>query len=169
MEPIAALDWKTDYLLQARSDYDLYQRMERLGDVPLCHRLHYLQMATEKLAKGFLTPAGDTPHEYTHKAFPRLVREASAMPRVRARLGKTGQYAAYRRFLQSVEPLAEVLQNLSPEGDDHPNPEYTWRDGTGQVRSPLLYPFAGLEARDNPRLRESLQLVEVFFAVADAR
>ncbi len=167
METLTRVDWRTGYLEQAHSDYEMYQRLERAGDVALCHRLHYLQMATEKLAKGFLTPAGGAPYEYTHKAFLRLIRDASNMSRVRRRLGRTGQYAAYRSFLRSVEPLAETIQNLSPEGDDHPNPEYPWRDGAGHVQSPLHHTFAGMEARDNPRLRELLGFVEILFAIAN--
>jgi len=130
-------------------------------------------MATEKLAKGFLTPSEGGPYEFTHKAFVRLIRDASNMPRIRERWGKTRHHGAYRSFLRSIEPLAAEIEGLAPgvtmpgEADgEHPNPEYPWQDGTGTVCSPLRYAFSGLEARDNPRLRELLQLVEVFLSVA---
>jgi hypothetical protein len=38
------------YLQQGRSDFDIYKK---LVDVPECHRLHYLQMACEKIAKAY--------------------------------------------------------------------------------------------------------------------
>ena len=48
------MDWRTAYLEQAKSDYAMLLKLNR-DEAPLCHRLHYLQMTTEKMAKGFLT------------------------------------------------------------------------------------------------------------------
>lgn len=48
------LDWRTGYLRQARADYDMLLFLLKTGEeVALCQKLHYLQMTTEKLAKGF--------------------------------------------------------------------------------------------------------------------
>jgi hypothetical protein len=42
--------WQLAFLRQARSDWETYQRIDD-PTWPTCHRLHFLQMATEKLAK----------------------------------------------------------------------------------------------------------------------
>ncbi len=49
------MDWRTANLTQARSDFEMLQTLSR-QQAPPCHQLHYLQMSTEKLAKGFSTP-----------------------------------------------------------------------------------------------------------------
>lgn len=38
------------YLVQAQSDWNVYQFLK---SQPICHRLHYFQMCTEKLAKAY--------------------------------------------------------------------------------------------------------------------
>src|SRR5882724_6463098 len=41
------------FIAQARSDWLVYRVLTESAEVPLCHRLHYLQMACEKLAKAY--------------------------------------------------------------------------------------------------------------------
>lgn len=53
-----ANDWRGAYFQQAKSDYSLLLLIKEINDVPLCQKLHYLQMTTEKMSKGFLTPVG---------------------------------------------------------------------------------------------------------------
>ena len=74
-------DWRSAYLEQAKSDFTMFQVIQ---DAPLCHRLHYLQMATEKLAKGFLTPPGGARYGKTHDAFVRFLRVAKGRPEFQA-------------------------------------------------------------------------------------
>lgn len=128
--------------------------------VPLCQRLHYLQMTTEKLAKGFRTaPDADEPHPYTHKVFRDFLELALGNRQIQARFGKSRR--AYRDFIQfTAKPLAEAIQNLSPEGDAHPNPEYPWDDTQGSVVSPLDYSFGELDTRANPKMMEMLTFIE---------
>ena len=66
------------YLVQARSDWALY---EFLKTQPICHRLHYLQMCTEKLAKAFFwrsTGAGNL----NHTAFVKFLRALKSQSKV---------------------------------------------------------------------------------------
>ncbi len=124
-------------------------------------------MATEKLAKGFRTPLGAGPHEYTHKAFREFLTVALGNTKIRARLGMANKYEAYRLFLQhTVKPLAEAVENLSPEGEDHPNPEYPWMDTSGNVTSPLDHSFRELSPRTNPEILRLLYFVEACLGVA---
>ena len=71
-----ARDWRSAYFQQAHSDYRLFQKIAIQEDVPLCHKLHYLQMTTEKMAKGFLTPKGAGEYKRSHNAFGAFVRQS---------------------------------------------------------------------------------------------
>jgi hypothetical protein len=44
--------WSDAFLTQARSDWQVFEHLYD-SDFPECHALHYLQMATEKLAKAY--------------------------------------------------------------------------------------------------------------------
>ena len=154
------MDWKTGYLRQAKSDYALFLRLGTLDDVPLCHRLRYLQMATEKLAKFYLAPSDGTAFRNTHRIFADFVHVAKGMTGIRRQLRMETHHVAYLAFLRAVEPLALQVQNLSPEGDHRPNPEYPWQDDTGQVLSPLDYPFSDLQPTRNVNLQKLLRFIE---------
>lgn len=60
------LDWRAAYFQQAKSDYEMLLKLMSEEGTPACQSLHYLQMTTEKLAKGFLTqPGGLTTQKHT--------------------------------------------------------------------------------------------------------
>ena len=49
------MTWSDAFLRQAVSDYQMFKRLsDKRSDAAICHRLQFLQMATEKLAKSFL-------------------------------------------------------------------------------------------------------------------
>lgn len=101
--------WRTATLLQAQSDYEMFLRLQKSRDAPLCHRLHYLQMTTEKLAKAFLTPPGGR-YPNTHDAFVRFVRVVRGRQDYRAAFGFS-QAAQYHAYLDSLLPLAQAIEN----------------------------------------------------------
>ncbi|MGA6980922.1 MAG: hypothetical protein WCC95_04355 [Candidatus Sulfotelmatobacter sp.] len=51
--PATDQDWARAYAKQALSDLDAREKLESAG-VHKCHRLHFLQMAAEKLCKAYL-------------------------------------------------------------------------------------------------------------------
>jgi hypothetical protein len=150
------MNWKAAFLVQARSE-DLIRR--RLDDpaVEPSHRLHYLQMVTEKLAKGLLaTDADSGPPTPVHRAFVRLLQTLKDRSDIRRRLGFSDR-VSFRRFIVSLLSTAEQIENLAPSapGFTRPNPEYPWLDpATGQVQAPCDYLFPLL----NPRNRKMIQL-----------
>ena len=115
-------------------------------NVLLCQKLHYFQMTTEKMAKGFLTPTGSAKYSNTHDAFELFVRTA----KVRANLQQICGFPrtpVFANYLDGLRSIALAIENLSPEGEPHPNPEYPW-EVNGKIVTPLEYDFPGLKLTD---------------------
>jgi hypothetical protein len=53
--------WRTAYFMQAQNDYSVFREFKRRADIAMCQKLHYLQMATEKLAKAWRSVPPTTP------------------------------------------------------------------------------------------------------------
>jgi hypothetical protein len=157
------LDWRSAYLRQAKSDFDLLQLILAMDDVPKCQSLHYLQMATEKLAKGMMTSPGGPRYPSTHDAFVRFLRVAKGRPEIRnaCKFEDANRFTAY---VDGLLPLAQSIEDLSPEGDDHPNPEYPW-EAAGTVYSPLDHQFANLGFA-TPQVIKLLKLIEICFSLS---
>jgi hypothetical protein len=125
------------FLDQARSDYEIYGYLSRRDT---CHRLHYLQMCTEKLAKVYFWRGGVFPGYGHHKFEPFLRALDTNRPDFYLMFG----YKELRRFnLQkpSIFNLASRLQNLAPSGGNlGPNPEYPWPPNR-PTQGPLTHAF----------------------------
>ncbi len=156
-----AWDWRSSYLEQAKSDYAMFSLLR--NQAPLCQSLHYLQMATEKLANGFLTRSGGARYGRTHNAFVKFMRTAKTRPEFQAasRFTQAGQFVA---FIDSLLGIAQRVEDLSPDGEDHPNPEYPW-EVNGTIMMPLEYPFNDLPL-DSPKMVKLLQFIDDCFTVA---
>lgn len=156
-----AWDWRSAYLEQAKSDYAMFILIR--DQAPVCHSLHYLQMATEKLAKGFLTPPGGARYARTHDALIKFMRLSKTRPEFQAacRFNQSSQFSAY---VDSLLSMAQQVENLSPEGEDHPNPEYPW-EIKSVIVIPMEYNFKDL-ALDNPKMIKLLQFVDDCFKIA---
>ncbi len=120
------MTWQNGYLRQAESDYSIYSDLNK-PKVPLCHRLHYLQMASEKLAKSFLCKGRRTPYERTHYAFVRFLKSTTRSPNIRRKLGYGGKNCpAYDTYIKSLLNVAKQIEDLAPVGGNYDklNPEY---------------------------------------------
>lgn len=155
------MDWREAFLRQARSDYALFQRLQTEPSVPLCHKLHCLQMATEKLAKALQAPPGRHP-DRTHNAFASFVQTATTNPQLR-RISRYQNRAQYLAVVRGLLLLAQQIEDLSPEGPDHPNPEYPWEQN-GQVMSPLDYAWADFHLQ-SPAMIRLLQFLNDCFSL----
>ncbi|MCA1596475.1 MAG: hypothetical protein LC772_08645 [Chloroflexi bacterium] len=138
----------------------LLQSERRDGSVPLCQQLHYLQMATEKLAKSHLT-SGASPPTRSHDAFVKFLRVAKRRPDVRKACGYYDA-AMFTAFIDSILPKAQAIEDLSPEGAEHPNPEYRWQVGADVV-CPVDHPFADLQLHD-VRMIKLIKAVNAFIS-----
>jgi len=161
------MGWHEAYLSQAHSDYRIMIRLAATG-VEYCHRLHYMQMLTEKLAKAMLTPAGRaTPAPATHVAFVRMLQVLKGSPEFREELGFSDA-AVFRTYINSLLDLAGRIERLSPSlaGMNQPNPEYPWEDPiTHTVRSPAEYDFQEFDPRD-PRMIKIDRLIRDLLRIA---
>jgi hypothetical protein len=123
------------FLDQARFDYEIYAHLKRQN---ICHRLHYLQMCTEKLAKTHFWRHGNPPKK-EHFVFVQFLRDLDSD----ADFHKMFGYVDRSRFdLQkaSIVGLAQRLQDLAPAKNNGPNPEYPWPPNM-PTSSPLRYSF----------------------------
>jgi len=155
------MDWHEAYLRQARSEYAVL-RMLNAREVLYCHRLHYLQMVTEKLAKGILTPAGSRmPAPMKHTMFVKMMRVIKGRPNIRHQLGYS-QAQLFSRYIDSFLHMAARIESLSPDqaGVTQPNLEYPWwKDKTaGEVCAPADYGFPEFHPGD-PRMTKIQTLV----------
>jgi len=157
--------WKTAFLKQARSDMRVFDVLQKDDKYPYCQQLHYLQMATGKLAKAYSPEAsrGRRPVP-VHTAFAHFLRSYGT----RAEFSRIFEMSPrqFRTFVESLLPAARAIENLAPAGDvDKPNPEYPWENNNGII-APVDYSFPELKLTTH-QMRGLLKLVRVCMNVAD--
>jgi hypothetical protein len=138
------MTWKEAYLQQSFSDYKIYQDFQkRSSEIPFCHQLHYLQMATEKFAKSQLCH-GSKPPEMTHQILVKYLKNINLRPEIKNQIGFKEKEKKFNNYIESMILIAKQIEQLAPSGKDltKPNPEYPWkRSLTNDVVSPLNYEF----------------------------
>ena len=82
------MTWRDAYLQQAWSDFKVYLALNA-NNYALCHQLHYLQMTTEKLAKGFQCPTEGKPYPKTHFAFVKFLQQIKQQPLIPTPMAKS--------------------------------------------------------------------------------
>ena len=139
------MTWRESFFEQARCDYAQY-RVLNASKGSTCHQLHFLQMATEKLAKAFLCAPSNTPPAKTHYAIVQVLNASKGRPEFRKALGYEGNYHAYCAYIDSLLEIAEGVEKLAPVGaNTKVNPEYPWKDDDGEVQCPARYAFSEFE------------------------
>ena len=112
---------------------------------PVCHRLHFLLMATEKLAKAYLWRK-NVPPATVHTGFTNFMKFLGQVRREDrervASLFESRNFKSFEASLLSFSPIAHQLQNIFPRAQyDGPNPEYPWPHAS-PVETPVDYVFA---------------------------
>lgn len=144
-------DWVGAFLQQARSDWQAYHLIYQ-SPLPVCHSLHALQMATEKLGKAALLAGGMTAHEVSksHLAFTKFLRLASRNRNLRTEMGMTA--VQLRKHFTSVLTIADEIEKLVPAlSMGGVNAEYPWEEPTGNVQTPAAYRFDLAEELSTPK------------------
>ena len=138
------MTWSQAFYIQSESDFRVFQKLMRensKGDVALCHCLHFLQMATEKLAKSFLCLGQTKAPKPTHSAQVKFLRTIVQNPSICNKFkGRTKRDLGY--FVRMILPFAQAIQNLAPTGDMTPiNAEYPWKNLAGGIECPTLFAY----------------------------
>lgn len=152
------MNWREAFLAQARSDAAIRVLLNREG-CEYSHQLHYLQMMTEKLAKGLMAPRNNAPPVKTHAAFVRCLQHIKGRPDLRRRLGYR-ERSVFRSFIDSLLPLASEIERLAPNfsGTTQPNPEYPWQPKVDdEVVCPASFSFPVF----NPKQTHMIRLVRL--------
>lgn len=139
-------DWGEAYAKQALADFDAWNEMQGNPALPSCQKLHFLQMACEKLCKAHLCkqPGADptdyqSSHAYTAKNLGIIIlQQLSLTPRP----PKNGKF-----LLAYCKGLAREIELLHPAveaGGNRPdNCEYPWEQG-GRLYVPAEWSFPAL-------------------------
>jgi len=138
------------YLRQARSDLECYYLLNGQGSHE-CHQLHFLQMATEKLARSRLAAALKAEPPRSHVAFFKWLTLLRNSDRVLVSRLRLKSKSAERGFIDGLKKVGHAIESLAPNvADDRlggANAEYPWAAPNSQPISPLDHNFStnGLE------------------------
>jgi len=153
-------NWRTAFFTQARSDYHVLLRLMETPGTERCHVLHYLQMTTEKLAKGFSTD-GNTQPPVQHLGFVRFLQTAKNQHSQLRRVFQAKNPRHFSDYLNGLLPIAREIEQLAPRGTGQtPNPEYPWKTPVDNVIvAPCEHDFSFLEPR-NPKMSRLLGFLD---------
>lgn len=154
------------FLVQAKSAYAVFTVLTADQTLHHCHALHYLQMATELLAKANAWRGG--PVGRSHKAFVTFLRGLSSNTKAQQRLGYGGQNENWAHTIRKIIPIAEHLQKMAPAlAEDGPNPEYPWPPDA-PTTAPAEYTFPIWEELTGTSYgRKLVTLIRNLFAAAE--
>lgn len=154
-------EWGTAYALQAQADFAAWDWLQD-AELPECQKLHFLQMACEKLTKAHLCKAGTDPknvqssHAYTKKNLPVVLRDQLVLQNVKSKVVKD--------ILKYAKRLAGEIELLAPavdEGGKRPdNCEYPWEDKQQKLWAPISYTFFTEQLLTEPHGRTVLKLIK---------
>lgn len=128
---------------QAKSDQGVFELLRGSG-VGQCHSLHYLQMATEKIAKAYFWRSGVAPPK-SHTGLVQFFRFLGHIgPRDRQRVAELfsfGRFEDFQVWIRAILPLAYELERITPDlANNGPNTEYPWPHAD-PVEAPVNYHF----------------------------
>lgn len=153
------------FLVQARSNFVVFNVFRSQVDVPHCHGLHYLQMATEMLGKALAWKDG--PPRRSHRAFVPFLRTLATNRKAQEQLVYRRKNNSWRNLIRKSVPLADRVERLAPAlCGDGPNPEYPW-PAENPVYSPVEHEFEVWQQLEDSDGRQFVKFVSDLFDVAE--
>ena len=148
---------------QAKSDHHAFVLLRGRG-IAQCHSLHYLQMATEKIAKAYFWRSGSPPPR-RHAGFVQFLRflgHIRQKDRERiANLFSFNRFTDFRNWIRAVLPIAYALERLAPDlAGDGPNPEYPWPHAAPHA-APATYDFPVWALLTSGRGRDLMKVIRI--------
>ncbi len=168
--PVTREEWAATYAMQARSDFEVYKILTQLEEVEACHRLHYLQMACEKIAKAYRLRDTETSLENAqtrHVAFADFIEIYLRSRKVVKRYAARGEML--KNVTRDARLFARDIERLAPAVDREQTPqnvEYPWEDN-GEVICPCRYDFPMLRRLRSPAGANFLKVIETAFSDFD--
>jgi len=150
------------YAEQSRSDFAVYSI--HLQEAAECHRLHYLQMACEKIAKAYRLRdlVSFNPEDlYSHVVFSKFITGFLKSKLVRRRY--VSQDAKRREVERYARSLAAEIEKLAPAVDRERTPanvEYPWTAGAA-VFVPCRHDYPLSHRLREQSGRDFLKLIEI--------
>ena len=144
--------WATAFAKQALSDLDIRDLLAS-RNAAKCHRLHYLQMAAEKLCKAYLLKG--------HPVNSRNIKTHAVIKRHLRIIAR--QYGR-----EQLAVFAEEIENLAPAcqagGHREDNTEYPWATADGMIVAPCEWSFPNIDDSD----RKIVQLIKLIRQAAES-
>lgn len=155
------MNWHEAYLEQARSDYEMYLKLNDPA-IEDCHRLHYLQMTTEKLSKALMLTFSfqQAAPIKTHKALVKMLQVIKGRPEIRRQLGYSN-HISFKSYIDGLLPFADQIEKLAPAlAMDQQNPEYPWCHlHSSDVIAPSKHSFEAFNPK-NSKSRQFMYLLK---------
>lgn len=156
------------FAAQGRSDWAVYQHLSTLTypSLPWCHALHYLQMATEKIAKAYRirdTNANVEDVVKHHAGFEEFINSFFRSRQIKEEF--EGKDAALQTLQKNAGALAREIEKLAPAIDRPASPEnaeYPW-ERDGQVFRPCSFGYPSLAMLKQPGGRAIMNMIERSF------
>jgi hypothetical protein len=138
------MNWQEAFHAQAHSDWRIYEKLNQDPDAEDCHKLHYLLMASEKLAKAHLS-AENNPPSTSHLTLKGFLHQCGNNPRFRSYINTKSTSAQFRSYITSMKLVADHLLSLVPTSNTTMmNVEYPWANNHGLVIAPCTHSFMGI-------------------------
>lgn len=155
------------FLVQARTDFAVFELLRRQADLPPCHALHYLQMATEMLGKAHAWKHG--PMGKSHHAFVGFLRSLATNRHAQQQLGYQGKNENWEHTIRKSVSLAQAIELMAPAlAGNGPNPEYPWPPDNPHT-TPAEHSFSvWQDLAETAAGRQFLRLLQDLFRVAEA-
>jgi hypothetical protein len=162
------MSWRSAFVRQARSEQEV-RKLLNSAAIEYSHRLHYLQMVSEKIAKAFqVGPDDPKPPEFVHRGFVRLLQTLKSRSDIQRALGFNNK-RAYEQYIASLLDLADRVERLAPSlaGVNQPNPEYPWMDvATQTVIAPVDYSFSLFDRGNTRMIKLEALLDKLLYVIA---
>jgi hypothetical protein len=141
----------------------MYGALAKQGH-PVCHQLHFLQMAAEKISKAYFWRSGKAPRK-SHAGFAQFIRTlpSSTQSVERERVAQVLGFSSYNAFKSWANrglPIAYDLEKLAPAlAMDGVNTEYPW-PSSSPANTPVDHDFAvGRLLAENSEGRQFLRFL----------
>ncbi len=156
--------WRSAFIRQARADY-IWARELRNAGAPTCHWLHFLQMAAEKLAKGYTCSRTGGQPRTTHVGFTRFLQSiAPKDQRLRSEWQtRNRHFTAYKEMVRSLIHVGHAIEQLAPAlAGQGPNPEYPW-EYESRILAPVDFSFPEITTKAGPQLENLFRFLDTCF------